>query len=85
MPAGLGLPFGPVQKSSLGPFILILPRSDSNAYFPVGPCEYGGPIQALQNGDANAGEPFPHNGFHQFLLLSVFTGRTGENSSPQHL
>ena len=30
-------------------------RSDSNSYFPIGPCEYGGPIQALMAGDANAG------------------------------
>ena len=30
-------------------------RSDSNSYFPVGPCEYGGPLQALMAGDANAG------------------------------
>ena len=32
-----------------------LSRSDSNSYFPVGPCEYGGPLQALMAGDANAG------------------------------
>ena len=30
-------------------------RSDSNSYFPIGPCEYGGPLQALMAGDANAG------------------------------
>ena len=25
--------------------------SDSNPYFPVPPCEYGGPLQALARGD----------------------------------
>ena len=28
--------------------------SDSNAYFPIGPCEYGGPIGALLAGDTGA-------------------------------
>jgi len=28
--------------------------SDSNSYFPVGPCEYGGPLQALQARDYSA-------------------------------
>ena len=28
--------------------------SDNNAYFPIGPCEYGGPIGALLAGDTGA-------------------------------
>ena len=48
--------YAPVPRCS--PFIIInkIPESsnyknDFNPYFPVPPCEYGGPLQALQAGD----------------------------------
>ena len=53
------LAWAPVPRC--GPFIFInkLPKSNSllsdfNPYFPVPPCEYGGPLQALRAGDYEA-------------------------------
>ena len=43
------------NKTSPSLWSFVQLRSDSNSYFPIGPCEYGGPIQALMAGDANAG------------------------------
>ena len=73
-----------------------LSRSDSNSYFPVGPCEYGGPLQALMAGDANAGgfssSYCPR--FKKSLLsswplnlcrVSFPAGRAREDPSAQHL
>jgi len=76
----------PVPRCS--PFIIINKLvewtslwSDSNAYFPVGPCEYGGPIQALQSGDANAvflldePEKIPRHNIYEFVWF-LKTGLT---------
>ena len=47
--------------------------SDSNAYFPVGPCEYGGPIGALLAGDTDAvfllnqPEKIPRHNLYEFV------------------
>lgn len=55
--------------------------SDSNSYFPVGPCEYGGPLQALMAGDANAvflldePEKIPRHNLYE-LVWFLKTGAT---------
>jgi len=49
--------------------------SDSNPYFPVPPCEYGGPIEALRHGDNEAvwilahPELVPRHNFYEFIWL----------------
>ena len=62
--SGLQIPLPLSARKHLCPFFAIdvlsiiqnfESRSDSNSYFPIGPCEYGGPLQALMAGDANAG------------------------------
>lgn len=65
-------------------------KSDSNPYFPVPPCEYGGPIQALKAKDFEAvsvlarPERIPLHNIYEFVwllktgfprLLRVLTGR----------
>lgn len=55
--------------------------SDSNSYFPIGPCEYGGPLQALMAGDANAvflldePEKIPRHNIYE-LVWFLKTGMT---------
>ena len=55
--------------------------SDSNSSFPVGPCEYGGPFRALQEGDYNAvfllDEPgkVPRHNIYEFVWF-LKTGLT---------
>jgi len=49
--------------------------SDSNPYFPLPPCEYGGPLQALAKGDIKAvsvlASPLkiPRHNFYEFVWL----------------
>ena len=49
--------------------------SDSNAYFPVPPCEYGGPREALAAGDYKAvfvmaePEKIPRHNFYEFIWM----------------
>ena len=73
-----------------------LSRSDSNSYFPVGPCEYGGPLQALMAGDANAGgfsssycprfkKSFLSSWPLNLCRVSFPAGRAREDPSAQHL
>jgi len=74
------LPLVPAPVPRCSPFIIINKLvewtslwSDSNSYFPVGPCEYGGPIEALQQGDANAvflldePEKIPRHNIYEFV------------------
>ena len=76
----------PVPRCS--PFIIINKLvewtslwSDSNSYFPVGPCEYGGPFRALQAGDYNAvflldePEKIPRHNIYEFVWF-LKTGLT---------
>ena len=76
----------PVPRCS--PFIIINKMvewtslwSDSNSYFPVGPCEYGGPFRALQAGDYNAvflldePEKIPRHNIYEFVWF-LKTGLT---------
>jgi len=76
----------PVPRCS--PFIIINKLvewtslwSDSNSYFPVGPCEYGGPLQAIQAGDYNAvflldePEKIPRHNIYEFVWF-LKTGLT---------
>jgi len=82
------LPLVPAPVPRCSPFIIINKLvewtslwSDSNSYFPVGPCEYGGPIGALQQGDYNAvfllDEPtkIPRHNIYEFVwfLKTGFT------------
>eukprot|EP00088_Acartia_fossae_P005459 TRINITY_DN12433_c0_g1_i1.p1 TRINITY_DN12433_c0_g1~~TRINITY_DN12433_c0_g1_i1.p1 ORF type:complete len:191 (-),score=22.64 TRINITY_DN12433_c0_g1_i1:142-714(-) len=80
-----GVP-APVPRCS--PFIIINKvvewqnwSSDMNPYFPVPPCEYGGPLQAILAGDLNAvfllDEPelIPRHNIYEFLWFL----RTGYN------
>jgi len=74
------IPLVPAPVPRCSPFIIINKLvewtslwSDSNSYFPVGPCEYGGPIRALQEGDYNAvfllDEPtkIPRHNIYEFV------------------
>ena len=73
--------YAPVPRCS--PFIIInkVPESsnyknDFNPYFPVPPCEYGGPIQALMAGDltsvsllAAGADKIPKHNFYEAVWL----------------
>jgi len=76
------LPLVPAPVPRCSPFIIINKlaeynslMSDSNPYFPVPPCEYGGPLQAIQAGDwrsvAVFAEPakIPLHNFYEFIWL----------------
>lgn len=58
--------------------------SDSNPYFPVPPCEYGGPLQAIRAGDWKAVSVFaepakiPRHNFYELIwLLKTGAARLG--------
>jgi len=82
------LPCIPAPVPRCSPFIIINKLvewtslwSDSNGYFPVGPCEYGGPFRALQEGDLNAvflldePEKIPRHNIYEFVWF-LKTGMT---------
>jgi len=83
-----GVP-APVPRCS--PFIIInkVPESnsilsDGNPYFPVPPCEYGGPLEAIKAGDwkavsvlADAGNVPRHNFYELIWLLKTGAARLG--------
>lgn len=58
--------------------------SDSNPYFPVPPCEYGGPLQAIQAGDWKAVSVFAepakiplHNFYELIWFMKTGSARLG--------
>jgi hypothetical protein len=70
--------FAPVPRCS--PFLIInkmmewsSATSDMNPYFPVPPCEYGGPFQAIMKGDLKAAlimadpEIIPRHNLHELI------------------
>jgi len=84
----ISFPLVPAPVPRCSPFIIINKLvewtslwSDSNSYFPVGPCEYGGPFQALQAGDNNAvflldePEKIPRHNIYEFVWF-LKTGAT---------
>jgi len=84
----ISLPCIPAPVPRCSPFIIINKLvewtslwSDSNSYFPVGPCEYGGPFGALQEGDYNAvflldePEKIPRHNIYEFVWF-LKTGMT---------
>ncbi|XP_023346755.1 uncharacterized protein LOC111715638 [Eurytemora carolleeae] len=84
----VNLPGVPAPVTRCSPFIIINKvvewqswSSDMNPYFPVPPCEYGGPLQAILAGDMNAvfllDEPelIPRHNTYEFLWF-LKTGYT---------
>eukprot|EP00096_Caligus_rogercresseyi_P000013 TRINITY_DN1004_c0_g1_i3.p1 TRINITY_DN1004_c0_g1~~TRINITY_DN1004_c0_g1_i3.p1 ORF type:complete len:192 (+),score=38.39 TRINITY_DN1004_c0_g1_i3:276-851(+) len=88
---GLLLPMVPAPVPRCSPFIIINKLaefsnvlSDSNPYFPVPPCEYGGPRTALKHGDFEAvfvfarPELIPRHNFYELVWLMKYgAGRLG--------
>eukprot|EP00096_Caligus_rogercresseyi_P015117 TRINITY_DN7563_c0_g1_i1.p1 TRINITY_DN7563_c0_g1~~TRINITY_DN7563_c0_g1_i1.p1 ORF type:complete len:188 (-),score=17.85 TRINITY_DN7563_c0_g1_i1:100-663(-) len=79
------IPSAPAPVPRCSPFIIINKLaefsnlvSDSNPYFPVPPCEYGGPIQALLAGDPEAvfvlahPELVPRHNFYELIWFLKF-------------